>query len=179
MTRFSTLALDLATVTGWAVHSTGMDRPFLGSLRLPPNPQVIGPAAAALWQFLLDQHTMHEFTHIVFEAQHVGAKVDINVVYKLIALGGVTEFFAHQAGVKCYKVHIASWRKHFIGKGSGLARAQAKQRCIAECERYGWSTIDDNAAEACGILDYFLTMLPGDQRPWRDKTFMGAHKLQG
>lgn len=175
--RFSTLALDLATVTGWAVHSTGMDRPFFGHLRLPPNPQVIGPACATLWAFLLDQNKMHSFTHIVFEAQHVGAKIDMNVVYKLVGLGATVEFFCHQAGIKCYKLPIATWRKHFVGRGSGLSRQQAKQLCLAECEKLGWDTIDDNAAEACGILDTFLTMLPGEQRPWRDKTFMGAHKL--
>src|SRR5207237_1094402 len=141
--RFSTLARDLATVTGWAVHSTGMDRPFFGHLRLPPNPQVIGPACAALWGFLLDQHRMHEFTHMVFEAQHVSAKVDINVVYKLIALGGLVEFFCHQAGIKCYKVHIATWRKHYLGRGSGMSRAECKQRCLAVCEAFGWDTIDD------------------------------------
>jgi len=175
--RFSTLALDLATVTGWAVHSTGMDRPFLGHLKLPPNPQVIGPACAKLWQFLLDQNKMHQLTHIVFEAQHVGQKIDMNVIYKLVGLGATVEFFAHAAGIKCYELPIATWRKHFIGKGSGINRAQAKQLCLAECEKLGWHTIDDDAAEACGILDTFLSMLPGEQRPWRDATFMGAHRL--
>lgn len=174
--RFSTLSLDLATVTGWAVHSTGMDRPFFGSLKLPSNPEVVGPACDKLWQFLLDQHKMHKLTHIAFEAQHVAAKIDINVVYKLIALGGLTEFFAYKAGIKCYKVHIATWRKHFIGKGSGMPRDVVKTKCIAECEKFGWDTLDDNAAEACGILDYFLTLLPDEQRPWRDSTFMGVHK---
>lgn len=174
--RYSVLALDLATVTGWAVHATGMERPFSGHLRLPPNPQVLGPACDKLWQFLLDQHKMHDLTHIAFEAQHVGSKIDMNVVYKLVGLGATTEFFAHKAGINCYKVPIATWRKFFIGKGSGVTRGQAKQMCLERCEALGWHTVDDNAAEALGILDTFLDMLPGDQRPWRDSTFMGAHK---
>ena len=172
----SVLALDLATVTGWAVHSEGMHRPFSGHWRLPPNPQVIGPACAKLWAMLLDQHKMHSFTHIVFEAQHVGTKIDMNVVYKLVGLGATVEFFCHQAEITCYKLPIATWRKFFIGKGSGVTRAQAKQMCLTRCEELGWDTVDDNAAEACGILDTFLDMMPGDKRPWRDRTFMGAHK---
>lgn len=175
--NYSTLALDLATVTGWAVHSTGMDRPFFGSLRLPSQAREIGPSAAKLWEFLNDQHKMHQFTHIVFEAQHVAEKMNVDTIYKLISLGGITEFFAHAAGIKCYKVSIGEWRKHFLGRGSGINRETAKRMCIAECEKFGWDTLDDNAAEACGLLDYFLTMLPGEQRPWRDATFMkGTHR---
>lgn len=177
MTGFSTLALDLATVTGWAVHSTGMHRPFLGSLRLGGEAQKVGAPALALWQFLNDQHRLHQFTHCVFEAQHVSAKMNIDTVYKLIALGGVVEMFCEAAQIRCYKVHIGEWRKHFIGKGTGLSRPEAKARCIAECEKFGWDTVDDNAAEACGILDFFLTLLPGEQRPWRDDAFMkGTHR---
>lgn len=174
--KFSTIALDLATVTGWAVHSTGMDRPFFGSIRLGGAPREVGHAAAQLWEFLNAQHKLHQFTHCAFEAQHVSEQMNIDTVYKLIALGGVVEFFCHAAGIKCYKVHIGSWRKHFIGVGTGIKRPVAKAKCIAECEKFGWDTLDDNAAEATGILDYFLTMLPGEQRPWRDKTFMGGAK---
>lgn len=190
--RFSVLALDLATVTGWAVYSSGMSRPFSGHIKLPPNPEVVGPAALKLWEFLNDQHKMHRFTHIGFEAQHIAARppkldengkkvskggIDINVIYKLIALGGITEMFAAAAGIHCYKVPIATWRKFFLGKGSGFNRAAAKQMCLSRCEQLGWDTLDDNAAEALGILDYFLDLLPGENRPWRDRTFMGAHKL--
>lgn len=192
MTRFSTLALDLATVTGWAVHSTGMNRPFFGSLALPGGKDTNGAAGLALWNFLCARHRMHQFTHIVIEAQHVGSVADkknpgkrkmINVetIYKLIGLGMVVEMFCEAAPemfggpkILCYKVHIGEWRKHFIGKGGNITRAQAKQMCIAVCEALGWDTLDDNAAEATGILDYFMTMLPGEQRPWRDVTFMGG-----
>lgn len=174
---FSTLALDLATVTGWAVHSTGMDRPFFGTLPLGGVAQEVGPPALKLWGFLNDQHRLHQFSHIAFEAQHVSERMSMDTVYKLIALGGVTEMFAAAAGVKVYKVHIGEWRKHFLGKGGGMKRAEAKQRCLSECEKFGWHTLEEDAAEACGILDYFLSMLPGEQRPWRDDAFMkGTHR---
>lgn len=189
--RFSVLALDLATTTGWAAHSTGMGRPFFGSLDLSGPAGEVGEPALALWNFLLDQHSMHNFTHVVYEAQHVAVtapkkgeprrQINIDTVNKLVALAGTVEMFtaacrrANGPGSRLpatFKAHIGTWRKHFIGHGS-LSKAIAKQRCIAACEEFGWDTFDHNAAEACGILDYFMTLLPGpDCRPWRDANFM-------
>lgn len=185
--RLSVLALDLATTTGWAVHSTGMDRPFFGSLDLPSE---VGEGALALWDFLVAQDAMHDFTHYCIEAQHIGTskpkrdgaqrQINLETVYKLISLGATVEMYAaakrraanYSKLPAVFKAHIGTWRKHFIGAG-GLPKFQAKQRCIAECEQFGWDTFDHNAAEACGILDYFLTLFPGpDLRPWRDKNFM-------
>jgi hypothetical protein len=188
--RHSVLALDLATVTGWAVHSTGMDRPFFGSLNLSGYPaQETGDPCLDLWNFLLEKHRLYDFTHVAFEAQHVGLsqpkkggparQINIDTIYKLIGLGTTAEMFAAACRrankskfPQCLKVHIGTWRSHFIGNG-GLGKVASKQKCIAVCEAFGWDTFDHNAAEACGILDYFLTLLPGEQRPWRDATFFG------
>ena len=186
---FSVLALDLATTTGWAVHRASMDRPFYGSLQLPRNPQVIGPAGLKLWNWLLEKHSAYQFTHIAYEEQHIAMQkkrgpggiketvtLDMNVAKKLIGLAAITEMFCEAAEISCWAVPIGTWRKHFLGKGTGMKRAEVKQACLTQCEAFGWPTTDDNAAEACGILDYFLTQLPGENRPWRDATFMGANR---
>lgn len=184
--RLSTLALDLATVTGWALHSTGMERPFFGSIALPGD---TGEACLALWNFLLDQDRMHQITHLCMEAQHVAMtqkrgedrrQINPATLYKLSCLSGTVEMFAaakrQAAGYSqhpmCFKAHIGSWRKHFLGRGN-LPKALAKQEAIRVCEAFGWDTFDHNAAEACGILDFFLSLMPGPERPWRDATFMG------
>lgn len=102
------------------------------------------------------------------------ATIDINVIRKLIALGAMAEWFAHCIGARCFAVHIGTWRKHFCGWGN-LNRAAAKIAAMDECRRLGIDPPDDNAAEAMGILDYYLSILKiGNRpyhRPWRDLGF--------
>lgn len=168
------LALDIATTTGWALHEPGMQRPFFGAIKLPGKAGEVGRRADALERWLRDQYKLRPFTHFVFEAQHVAAKMDIDTVYMLIALGGVVEKFAFQVGALCYKVHISEWRKHFLGRGGGFGKSSPKELAIQRCAQYGWHTDVHDAAEACGILDFFLTMIPKYDRPWRDNTLMGG-----
>ena len=170
------LALDLATVTGWALHDPSMQRPFFGAIRLPGKPGEVGKRADHLERWLRDQFKLRRFTHIVFEAQHIAAKMDIDTVYMLIALGGVVEKFAFQVGAHCYKVHISEWRKHFIGRGAAFGKTDPKQLAMDRCAEYGWHTDIADAAEACGVLDFFLTMLPGHPRPWRDNALLGGQR---
>jgi hypothetical protein len=173
------LALDLATTTGWAWHRPGMPRPYFGAFRLPGNAQEVGQAGDALERWLRDLFIVNKseggISHIFFEAQHLaGGKMNIDTIYKLISLGGITEKFGYQIGAKVYKVHISEWRKHFIGRGSGFGSVKdaAKNMAVARCAEYGWHTDVHDAAEACGILDFALTMIPEYHRPWRDAVLM-------
>jgi len=190
--KISALALDLATTTGWAWHAEGMPRPFFGAFRLPGDPGEVGRPADALerWlrQIFVDTKAKGlPITHFFFEAQHVGMKINIDTVYRLIALGGVVEKFAYQTrppGQKkswCYKVHISEWRKHFIGRGAGFKRGadkrylpgeDPKELAIQKCAEFGWHTDVADAAEALGILDFGLSMIPHYKRPWRDALLM-------
>lgn len=174
MTSAVVLSLDIATTLGWALHKPGMERPFFGSLRLPGGPGDIGWRAHKLREFLRDQHKMHGITHIVFEAQHVSSKIDMKVIQMLLGLAGVAELFAHDKGIRIYKAHISEWRKHFLGRGSGFGKDNPKELALRACETLGWYTDSHDAADACGILDYFLTMIPGHPRPWRDRGLLGA-----
>jgi hypothetical protein len=174
------LALDLATTTGWALHRKGLERPFFGAFKLPGGPQAVGQQADALERWLRDIYIAARtdgapITHFFFEAQHLAAKINIDTVYRLIALGGVVEKFAYQVGAtSCLKVHISEWRKHFIGRGAAFGKDDPKEMAIRRCAQYGWHTDVADAAEACGILDYALTMIPDYPRPWRDKALMGG-----
>jgi hypothetical protein len=174
------LALDLATTTGWALHRPGMPRPFFGSERLPGKPHEVGAAADRLERLLRELYIAHrEFggiTHFFFEAQHVSEQMNIDTVYKLIALGGIVEKFAFQVKAHVYKVSIAEWRKHFIGRGSGFGSKglDPKELAIQRCAQYGWHTDVSDEAEALGILDYCLTMIPDYVRPWRDAALLGG-----
>ena len=174
------LALDLATTTGWAWHRPGMPRPFFGAERLPGGPRDVGQPADRLERMLRDLYVLTKseggISHFFFEAQHLAAKINIDTVYRLIALGGIVEKFAFQVGAKAYKVNIAEWRKHFLGKGSGFkARGEdQKELAIQRCAQYGWHTDVADAAEALGILDFALTMIPDYPRPWRDNALLGG-----
>lgn len=168
------LALDLSTVTGWALHEEGQDAPFFGTLRLPYTPEEVGAPCEALRCFLRDKHKIWNFSDVVFEAQHVSAKMDMRTVYKLIALGAMTEWWGHMTGVRVYQTHISTWRKHFLGRGSFPSRDEAKAKCMAVCQHLGWNTVEVDAAEACGILDHFLSIKPNYVRPWRDRMLAGG-----
>ncbi len=181
------VALDLATTTGWAWHRLGMPRPFFGAMKLPGTPGEVGKPADALERWLRDLYLTLKAdgppTHYFFEAQHIDSKINIDTVYRLIALGGIVEKFAFQTGARVYKCHIQEWRKHFIGRGAGFKRDKAtkqylpgedpKELAIQRCAEYGWHTDIADAAEACGILDFSLSLM-GDAhpRPWRDAALM-------
>ena len=181
------LALDLATVTGWALHEEGQALPFFGTLRLPYTPDECGPPMAKLRDFLDEKHAIWKFTEVVFEAQHIPMPkwdkvkkkwvqmLDMRTVYKLISLGSMIELWCQDNGIgdRCYQVHIATWRKHFIGEGN-LKRDAAKIKCMAVCQNLGWNTVEEDAAEAMGILDYYLSIKPNYDRPWRDRMLAGG-----
>lgn len=177
------LALDLAAQCGWALYDKGMERPFFASVRLKRPAGSLGEQLEKLRQLLVDQHQMHTLTDIVYEAQHIAGGVDPQTVYSLIGMGAFVEWFAERIGARCFMVDIGTWRKHFLGRGAFKAqgnvsaRQQAKQRALDRCAEYGWFPSDDNAADACGVLDYYLS-LPAIAkiypRPWRDATILAG-----
>lgn len=174
--RISVLALDLATVLGFAAWQPGMAIPHCDAKRLPGKPGEVGQSCAKLLDFLNEMHPKYRFTHVFFEAQHVSRKMDMNTIYKLCALGGVAELFCHHAKIPCFKVEIGEWRKHFIGRGTGFKskNLDPKQMALDKCEQLGIYTDSTDAAEAVGILDYCLTMIPSVVAPWRDNDLLKA-----
>lgn len=193
--KVSAIAFDLATTTGWAWHAEGMPRPFFGAFTLPGEPGETGRPTDALERWMRDMFIKTRdaglpITHWFFEAQHVAANMHIDTIYRLITLGGTVEKFAYQVKPKTqkkpwvYKVPISTWRKHFIGRGAGFKRDQnakgkpylpgedPKEQAIQKCGEFGWHTDVADAAEAVGILDYGLSLIPGHKRPWRDDLLM-------
>lgn len=188
------VALDIATTTGWAWHKRDMPRPFWGSERLPGGAHAVGEPADRLERMLREMYVLLQphggISHFFFEAQHLAQNSSLDVVYRLIALGGIVEKFAFQTGAFCYKVDISTWRKHFIGRGSGFKRDKTKkgkpyfpgenpkELALHRCAEYGWHTDVEDEADALGILDYSLTLIgqadPTYTRPWRDNALLGG-----
>lgn len=190
MRQAAVLALDLATTTGWALHRPGMERPFFDAITLPGSAGSIGQPCAALEAWLREMYLSTKpeggISHFFFEAQHIADGMNPQNAYRLIGLGAIVEKFAWQVKAKCYAVDISTWRKHFIGRGSGFKRDKTKkgkpylpgenpkELAVQRCEQYGWNTDIYDAAEACGILDFALTLIPDYHRPWRDNLLMGG-----
>lgn len=187
--RLSVLALDLATTTGWALHETGMERPFFGAFRLPGGPNDVGEAADALLQFLDEKHAMFRFTHVVFEDQFLPGDMNSKTARRLMGLAAMVEWWCLKNKVRCFSVELSVWRKHFIGRGSGFKRTADRKRylpnqdpkelAIRKCAEFGWHTDIADAAEACGVLDYFMHLLLKAVRglviPWRDRELFAGH----
>lgn len=203
---YSVLAFDPATTTGWAWHAEGMPRPFFGAFTLPVDDKNPGKTFAVFEDWLREKFIQcrdagYPITHFFFEAQHVAThqkkgkdgefkpSMNMETAERLIGLGKVIEKFAYQVKPKsqrntwCWKVEIGTWRKHFIGRGSGfkkdargkyLPNHDPKELAIQRCAEYGWHTDIADAAEAIGILDYALTQIPGYERPWRDAMLLNT-----
>lgn len=194
---YAVLALDIATKTGWALHKPGMERPHFGVVPLPGKPGEIGVRMDALFRFLDDQHRMHGLTDICMEAQHVPvaakpkfgkapppgeerrpiAQMNPDTLRMLLGLSALVEMYAVWIRARFFAAPISSWRKWFIGRGGqfrstkpGVPDLDPKEMAIQRCQALGWFIEQPDAAEAAGILDFYLSRAPEFfERPWRDR----------
>lgn len=142
----------------------------------------------AMRSFIAGKHEAFGLTDIVIEKQHLGtvtSKVEgeDGVVRKekrlispdtidvLTALAHMVDWFSFRIGARFRCVPIQSHRKHFIGRGD-YPKKEAKQRALDVCRQLGWHVPNDDAAEACSILDYYLSLIRDYDRPWRDALLM-------
>ena len=78
-------------------------------------------------------------------------------------LSGVIMMAAARFDIEVYEIIIADWRVHFIGtstapkfiKGKDARRQWLKDQVVLECQRRGHDVLDDNEADALGMLYYF------------------------
>lgn len=77
-----------------------------------------------------------------------------------IGLFGILCGIVHCKRIRLEIAPIATWRKHFLGKGNYPGQI-AKKLAIERCQLLLWDAPDHNAAEAAGIFD------------WAGATFMG------
>lgn len=146
------LALDLATVTGWAGWN-GSPTSF-GTVKFRGE---TGLAFAAYHSWLVKK--INEFTDgenrpvIVFEKPWVNASTSQDTARKLMGFAVVTEMVAHELECRCLEVGTKTVMRHFTGAGGGK-RADKKARVIAACLARGLEVCDNNEADALALLDY-------------------------
>jgi hypothetical protein len=161
------LALDLATVTGYARGVVG-GTPIAGSIRFGTREsgdgEVFGHAIGWMSKLLAMQQLPDV---IVVEAMlPPGAKVgqtNSSTRDRLAGLHAIVRGVAHIRGISeiaCYSV--GDIRHHFIGDRS-LRRAQAKAAIVQRCRQLGWNVVDDNAADACAAWHFACSLIDPTQ----------------
>jgi len=171
------LALDLATVTGFAVGdlaaptaSTPVEAASAGAL--PPMPlsgsQRIGKPGMGDGRFfecfeiwMTDMIAVHNPDVVIFEAPIVhSGKINAKTARRLMGLAVLAELIAHKKGVgRILEGNISQIKKHATGNGRAT-----KPQMIAAARRLGWRPADDNEADALWLLDFAVTILSRKRR---------------
>lgn len=157
------LALDLATMVGWACGPLPR-RPLTlieATVQKPPQPRSgtfrvalpgagVGRFLASYgdWlQMMLDEHAPQG---ICFESPILPKKSNVVTSRKLIGLAGVTEMMAHDYDIRWVReVAPSSVKLHISGYG-GPGKEHVKQAIMAR----GWRFADDNESDALAIWDF-------------------------
>jgi hypothetical protein len=152
------LALDLASVTGWACGEPGRE-PSHGFIRFaaPGASHEAIFASALTWALhMLDQYRPKT---VVWEsplATSFGV-TNIKTTGLLFGLPAIVGAAAYSRQIyNCRKADTRDVRIHFIGKN--LRREPAKAATIARCNALGWNVTDDNEADALAIWHYVAAL---------------------
>ncbi len=173
------LALDLSKrSTGWACFSETDERPIFGHWQLGSEYTSLGKTFLNLHQNVYDLHKLGEISHLFYEDSLLQLSNGGSNPETLRVLGGLcmhVESIGEALGVRVIRaVHQATWRKHFIGRGTSRSKYKKfdlKAMSRERCEQFGFKTKNDDEADAIGVLDYacdYQGIIP----PWRrDEVF--------
>lgn len=172
--RDGILTLDIARLTGWAV----IGKPgiaawttrggFIDRSRTPRPPVLcgthavagqgtaLGPYFAAFEAWLITMLDTHAPKAVVFEGPLVnraggkGARSANGILQVRRAVGccSTVDKECSRRGIETREVNLMTIKKVFAGNG----RAE-KFEMMAAARARGWNHPDDNAADACGILE--------------------------
>jgi hypothetical protein len=159
------LALDIATVTGYARGPVGPAAPTCGSVRFakPGASQLAICGRALEWAIETIRDPLPDVVAIEDLLPPHVTRGKSNVDHDLLAhLHGVILGVCFMRGV--YQVHkhpVMTIRRHFIdlsvcGKGQGKGMVQDK------CKQLGWLAEGDDAADACAVWSYQCGLLDRD-----------------
>ena len=118
-----------------------------------------------LTELLLDDESPMITDIVIEEPPHPGISysgrpqglVAIALPYAII--GAVSALICN-FDIKTHLVDSKVWKKHFTGRGVAKKGEDPKAATIARCHQLGYmpfTNTDNNTADACGILDWFLS----------------------
>lgn len=159
-----TLALDLATVTGFALGDVNGIK-VSGSRRMPSTGDDIGQFAEAFRDWLTKGLTRHKPARLVYEQPILPSETSLMTLRKLYGLTWQTELTARDLKKKGVlgpdfsvgEINMGDWIKHFLGAGNVPRDRPGRKAAVMQmCRVRGFHFDDDNEADALGVLDYDL-----------------------
>lgn len=154
------LALDLASVSGWAVGEPGGE-PMHGSIRFASKGASHEAIFANAFRWTSSLLLEHAPKLIVWEAPLAGfkgGKTTNDVTTVLFGLPAVVGAAAYLRGIfDIRKADTRDIRNHFIG--CNPKRAEAKPMVVRQCRAMGWDVEDDNEADALATWSYMCALL--------------------
>jgi len=155
------LALDLASVCGWAVGDPGKLLAH-GSLRFARQGSSHEAIFAKAHVWLDDKIETFRPTTVVWEAplpasfKRGKTNVDTTtLLYGLPAVIGALTYLRRIYDIR--KAATRDVRLHFIGQNP--KGAKAKPMVIRQCRAMGWDVKDDNEADACATWHYMCSLI--------------------
>ncbi len=168
------LALDLATVAGWAwgrVPERVMS-PLEAAQARPPAPlggaHRISRAGASVGLFLSDAEDwlnelcdQHGPVGLIYEKPILDSfRTGFETALKLGSLAGLASMVACRRGIHVFEpVQPSTLKKHWTGSGKA-----DKPAMIAACRTRGWEPVDDNHADALALWDYAGAVIAKERR---------------
>lgn len=150
------LALDLALTTGFAVRkSNGLVESgsfdCRGKVRDLP-----GARWANFRRFLVDlKQANPDLAAIHYEEIIRHGPGQVKSAHVFGALEALVELFAFHHQIELHAIGVGTWKKRFTGNG-----AAKKDDVIAVCRQLGFKPVDDNEADALGILHCAVNACP-------------------
>jgi len=169
------LALDVATVLGFAVGSIGnesprtalelatrggLPQPHSGTFRIAKPKTDDGRFYSNYESWLNDMITLHNPDMVVYEAPFIAGGNKMHAAFRLLGLSAITDLTCFNKNVACRSAHNATVRKYFCGTGNAK-REIMKQKINEACDARGWTYKDDNEADSLAVWEYSQAMLLG------------------
>lgn len=155
------LALDLASVTGWAVGEPG-DTPTHGSLRFASAGASHEAIFAAAMRWMSGMCANHEPDIVIWEAplptSFSRGSTNTNtttLLYGLPAIIGAVSYLNEIYDVR--KASTRDIRLHFIGQNP--KGHVGKKLVVRQCRAMGWEVNDDNEADSLATWHYMCSLI--------------------
>src|ERR1700674_5794277 len=162
------LALDIATVTGWAHDSEAPGIPISGTFR-SPSPRGnyadgegfdFGVTFCGYRQWLSGLIALTKPETVAFEAplsivHGASSKVRTNqsTIRVLFGLAAITEELATSLSLSVCEANVQTVKKHFAGRGFA-----SKDEMMARCRQLRWEVKSHDAADACALWCYVKSL---------------------
>ena len=150
------LALDIATVTGWAFGAPG-SVPRAGTIRWADVGSSNAAVGCGVLRWVSDFTKLNKVDAVYFEAPFdprvMGKKTNFNTTRLLVGLPFLIETLFEAKGIEIIReASVGDVRKHFLGKAprGDEGKAQVQLRC----RQLGWKFDSADAADALAVWSF-------------------------